>query len=659
MTRILIVDDNSNNRYLLHTLLEGHGYDVIETSNGAEALDMARAHPFQLVISDLLMPVMDGYALLREWKADDDLNHIPFLVYTATYTDPRDERLALDLGADAFLVKPAEPEAVLALAEDLLERRGPPQIPSEAPAELAKEHSAAVVRKLEAKMAELERTNRQLTEEKERYQHLFKAVAGTLIVFDLESLECLDVNEAATITYGYSRDEFLALQVVDLWDDVPPDFSDLPNACSDPRFPGQWRHRHRTGRPLEVEGRACRVDIGDRPACVLHIIDVTERHELEAQLRQSQKMEALGRLAGGIAHDFNNLLTIIAGNTELLEELPWGPGEERDAMQAIIDATQRAASLTRQLLTFSRQDVLEPKALDVKAVTEETLNMLRRLIGEDVELLTDIAPDLHPVMSDAGQLGQILLNLAVNARDAMPHGGTLSIRLRNHDLTPEEAAQYPQGRAGPHVWLSVTDDGCGMSPEVKERLFEPFFTTKDPDRGTGLGLSTVFGIVQRCHGTIAVDSAPGKGAVFDVLLPAAADVPAPATPPGPVPEPAGSETILLVDDDAALRELARRGLEKNGYAVVTAAHSVEALELLEAGQNHPDLILTDVIMPGVPGPELASSIRQRAPALKILFMTGYGADVVANDDAWHDAAFIQKPFTIKELVAKVRQTLDN
>lgn len=386
--------------------------------------------------------------------------------------------------------------------------------------------------------------------------------------------------------------------------------------------------------------------------------DVTARHDLEDQLRQSQKMEAVGRLAGGVAHDFNNLLTLIIGYSALLLGPPQEGVSLREAAQAIRDAGERAASLTRQLLGFSRQTLLQPRVLDLNTVVTAMDRLLQRLIGEDVQLTTRLAPSLRRVKVDPGQLDQVLMNLAVNARDAMPTGGHLTIGTADVWLD-DSKAQALECRPGAYVMLSMTDSGCGMTEEVRSRIFDPFFTTKAPGTGTGLGLAMVFGIVRQSGGGIGVDSAVGKGSTFRLYLPAIEETPTPAG--GPVAEAGrgGHETILVVEDEASVRQLVQGTLERQGYRVLPAGDAEEAHALARTHVGPVEMVLSDVVMPRMSGPELVRALQAIRPSLRALFMSGYTDDAVMRHGlAEADVAFIQKPFTPDALVRRVREVLD-
>jgi two-component system cell cycle sensor histidine kinase/response regulator CckA len=387
--------------------------------------------------------------------------------------------------------------------------------------------------------------------------------------------------------------------------------------------------------------------------------DLTERNRLEAQLRQAQKMEAVGRLAGGVAHDFNNVLTAIFGYAQLVvEDLPPG-SQARQDLEEIHKAAQRASTLTKQLLAFSRQQVLEPVVLGPNDLIEDFDKMLRRVIGEDVELRLSLAPDTGNVRADPGQLQQVIMNLVVNARDAMPTGGRLLIETGNADLTERYAEQHPPVVPGRYVLLAVTDTGIGMTAEIKARIFEPFFTTKERGKGTGLGLSTVYGIVKQSGGYVWVYSEPGRGTTFKVYLPRV-DAPAEAVArPRETGTLAGTETILLAEDDETLRPLAKGLLAKLGYTVLDAENADRALALAAAHTGPIQLLVADVVMPGASGRELARRLAQARPDTKVLYISGYTDDAIVHHGMLEPGLhFLQKPFTPAALARKVRDVLD-
>jgi len=680
MTRVLIVDDNAENLYMLRALLQASGYQVEEARDGAEALNKARQNPPDLVISDLLMPVLDGYMLLRYWRADERLKEIPFIVYTATYTEPRDERLAMALGADEFMIKPAEPDPFLACVQLVLSpehraktRMGERRLED---AVLLLEYSDVLVRKLEKKAQQLEQSNRELLAEiiekkaaektLQMRDRAIQAVSQGILITDPRQPDCPVVYASAGVEgiTGYRPDEF-----------VGRNCRFLQGKDTNPETVLKLRTAIAAGQPCQVDilnyrkngtafWNALSLDpVHDESGGLSYFVgiqtDVTDRKRLEEQLRQSQKMEAVGRLAGGVAHDFNNLLTIISGYSQIMLAMPSLPENIREPVEAISQAGDRAAALTRQLLGFSRQTILQPKVLDLNAVILETGKMLRRVIGEDVLFTTTLTPNLAAVKVDPSQVDQVLMNLAVNARDAMPQGGKLTVETANVQIEDDYAVTRLDWKPGKYVMLAVSDTGCGMTPEIKSRIFEPFFTTKEVGKGTGLGLPMVYGIVQQSGGFINVYSEPDHGTTFKIYFPAVSESVTAPSESHSTGEFHGTETILLVEDDEGVRGLALRSLRMHGYTVLTAIDGKVALQVVDSHKGPLDLVLSDVVMPNLGGPEMAKQLRSRFPDLKMLFMSGYTDDAVIRHGLLEaEVSFIQKPYTPTALARKVRQVLD-
>src|SRR5580704_2434200 len=475
----------------------------------------------------------------------------------------------------------------------------------------------------------------------------------------------LDANPALLSMLGYSgASELSGQHLGGLYADGQRWFDLADYLRSAAHFNGliaEWKKKDGTTTVVRVSGRSVS-DGDDNTVFELFAEDVTERRTLEQQLRQSQKMEAVGRLAGGIAHDFNNLLMVISGYSEFLLDRLGPEPVLRAPAQEIASAAGRASSLTRQLLAFSRKQMLAPKVLDLNAVVTENLKMLTRMIGEDVDLVMVPASLLGAVRADAGQIDQVIMNLAVNARDAMPSGGKLTIETSNVSLDEEYARFHAPLRAGEYVMLSISDTGQGMDPETQSHIFEPFFTTKGP-KGTGLGLSTVYGIVKQSGGYIWVYSEPGKGSTFKIYLPRVAERVEPAqvvVPEEPAFTEPGTETILLAEDEANLRYLARQFLEKQGYRVIEAADGAVAMQIAVAHEGVIHLLLTDVIMPGMNGRELAQRISEIRPNTKVLYMSGYTENVIGHNGTLDaDVRLLQKPFTLRDLKNKVREVLDS
>ncbi|MCX7825484.1 MAG: ATP-binding protein, partial [Verrucomicrobiae bacterium] len=390
------------------------------------------------------------------------------------------------------------------------------------------------------------------------------------------------------------------------------------------------------------------------------VVDITRRKQLEEELRQSQKMEAIGRLAGGIAHDFNNMMMAILGYSEmLLEQLPKESPYHKE-VEEIFQAGERAADLTRELLAFSRRQILQPKVINLNEVVLAVSKMLRRLISENIELVVQTAEDLGSIKTDPGQFGQVVMNLALNARDAMPGGGRLVIQTANCALDEAAAQQHVGLTAGDYVTLTVTDTGIGMDPETMAHVFEPFFTTKDRARGSGLGLSIVYGIVNQSGGHIHVQSEPGRGTTFVIYMPRVDQPAEPVSLPPPAAPPArGTETVLLAEDEDTVRHLVSEVLRRNGYAVLIARDGAEALALAGRQKGPIHLLLTDIVMPGLDGYELADRLARVRPETKILYMSGYADhDIVRQDAIRPGSAFLQKPFAPDVLARRIRELLD-
>ncbi len=688
--KVLIVDDKVENIYLLEALLRGNGYETESAENGAEALNKLRSSSrFGLIISDILMPVMDGFQLCREVRADDKLRHIPFIVYTATYTGPQDEVFAKKIGADCFVVKPCEPEILMHNIQEVLDsaeilKPGTDEQPKEE--EILKLYNERLVRKLEQKMMELEQelqgrreAEKALRESEEKHRMLFETMLQGVVYQDRDG-RITDANPAAERILGLSLDRMKGVTSTDpCWRSINEDGSD---------FPGEDHPAMvalKTGKSVGnvIMGVNNRIDKGTRwirinSIPVFHagertpyqvystFDDITERRQaeeekarLEAQLLQAMKMEAVGRLAGGIAHDFNNLLTCIIGHVSMAFTSIHPEDPLAETLSEIGHAADSAANLTRQLLAFSRKQIIEPRVIDLNELIGNLEKMLTRLIGEDVILKTDYGKNLAAVKVDPGQFEQILVNLAVNARDAMPSGGKFVIETSNVEVDEKHCLAHPEARAGRYVMLAVSDTGHGMSEEVIKHIFEPFFTTKQEGHGTGLGLAITYGAVKQAGGYIDVVSEPGKGSCFKIYLPQAKEK---AESSGRTKShnelPGGGETILLVEDEAIVRNLVIKILKRLGYNVIHASDGKKAISLAKEHKDRIDLLMTDVIMPEINGRELAEHLKTIHPEMKILFTSGYTEDVIIQRGIVEENTnFIGKPYNFQQLAIKLREVL--
>jgi PAS domain S-box-containing protein len=529
---------------------------------------------------------------------------------------------------------------------------------------------AAANLKLESEIAERKLAEQALRDSEGRYRLLFESNPFPMWVYDRQTLAFLAVNAAAMQHYGYTAAEFHRMTIADIrpQEDIPALLERLPALTDDgPHESGVWRHQTKAGTIINVEITSHPLIFAGRQAALVAANDVTERQraeealrQSEEQLRQSQKMEAVGKLAGGVAHDFNNLLTAITGHSQMcLRRLtPEDPLHGR--IDQISKAANRAAALTRQLLAFSRSQILQPKVLDLNLIVVEMNKMLQRLIGEDVNLLLGLGADLCKVKADPNQLEQVLLNLAVNARDAMPKGGKLTIETSNVYLGDEYIGGHMSVPKGQYVMLAVSDTGCGMDAAIQARIFEPFFTTKEVGRGTGLGLATVHGIVNQSGGRVWVYSEPGRGTTFKVYLPAVEG--SIATSTNDKEEELllnGSETVLLVEDEEVVRDMVCDMLRESGYEVLVAKDGSEALVVHERFDGEIHLMLTDVVMPQMSGRELAEVLTPMRRAMKVLYMSGYTDDAIVHHGVLEEGTpFIEKPFSPDALARRVREILD-
>ncbi|MEO8594724.1 MAG: PAS domain S-box protein [Candidatus Solibacter sp.] len=505
------------------------------------------------------------------------------------------------------------------------------------------------------------RAQRRLEDSESRYRLLFESNPQPMWVFDNQTLAFLAVNQAAIACYGYSREEFLSMTLREIRppEDVPHLEEQTRNPALALRTLGPLRHRTKAGVIFFVDVRSHPIQFGDSAGRLVMVTDVTERLRLEEDLRQSQKLEAVGQLAGGIAHDFNNLLTVIEGYGEMLQSEQQVDSPQRVPVQEILVAAQRASSLTRQLLAFSRRQILQPLRLNLNSSVNSTHRMLARLLGEQIRIQSRLERELWQVFADPGQIDQIILNLAVNARDAMERGGTLTLETANVGLRFAEKLGLP---AGEYACLSVGDTGHGMDQDIQRRIFEPFFTTKELGRGTGLGLSTVYGIVKQSGGFITVVSDPGQGSTFCVYLPRveAARAGEPQATPRAAAHKASGECILVVEDDANIRHLVAAMLKGAGYRISEAETPQDALRLLEDPSVACDMLLTDVVLPEIDGLEVAQRAVGLRPGLPVLFMSGYTEHPILRLPGFdRGAPFLQKPFTRDALLGKVSEVLES
>ncbi len=793
--KIMIVEDDASSRVYLERALMSQGYSVESAANGVIALKkLEQAHP-DLIISDIMMPEMDGFELCRRIKTDGRLRTIPFVFYTATYIDQKDETLAMALGASRFYIKPMDMEDFFKAIKEVIEEHLEKGVPvSDKPlaemATLDRMQMEVLARKLEKKVRELEQEREALRASEEKYRILFDSAGDAIFIHDREG-RILAVNAMACERYGYTRSEFLCMTVamvdtpeqsvhapariahlmeqgmlqfetvhgrkdgmpisVDVkarkitWNGEPATMSicrditerkkaedmlrkseefnrnilesigqglividrnysiisanrayceqqhasaedivgkscylsshhigrpcfEVEADCSPKRTfetgqpaRGQHVHQDHAGNSVNVEIRSFPLKDGSGAVTSVIVIieDITERRKLEEQLRQAQKMEAVGQLAGGVAHDFNNILTAIMGHAYILQMKIGEDDPLRRDIEQILTSSTRAANLTQSLLAFSRKQIINPKPVNLNETVRQVERFLHRLIGEDITFDIKIAPEAVWVMADHGQIEQVLMNLATNARDAMPDGGLLVIETDRVELNDEFIAVQGNGKSGDYAMISVSDTGTGMDEHTKRKIFEPFFTTKEEGKGTGLGLSIVYGIIKQHNGFINVYSEPGKGTTFKLYMPLIAASAEKEQPEKVIAPAGGTETLLLAEDDQATRDLSKQVLEQFGYTVIVASDGAEAMEKFIENKDRVKMVIMDVIMPKKNAKEVYDEIRKLAPEMKMLFTSGYTAEIIHKQGVLDEGlAFLSKPASPMAFLNKVREVLD-
>jgi two-component system, cell cycle sensor histidine kinase and response regulator CckA len=650
--RILIVDDEPNNVKLLQAMLAPDGFLIQTAASGEEALARVKAEPPDLILLDMVMPGLNGLEVTKQLKGSILTRNVPIIIVTAR-SDQEAMLLGLTAGAEDVLASPVDRAELHMRVRNLLR---------------LKAHGDYHDTYSQLLEGEVTARSLALVDSERLYRSTFEAAPVGIVHLD-EHGQWLRVNQRLCDLLGYSAEELKSADVHALihGKEKLPGESDLFRrlvAGELERYViDEMRYLRRDGSCLwaRINASAHRESAGRVPYFIAVFEDITERRTLEARLQQASKMDAIGGLAAGVAHDFNNLLSVILSYTELLTEGLKKHDPMREDLGQISAAATSAVGLTRQLLAFGRQQVLEPKVLDLGEIVAKIAPMLRRVLGEDVELNVVAAAPLGRILVDPGQMEQVLMNLAVNARDAMPRGGKLTIETAQRELDQSFAAERTNLKPGQHVLLAVSDNGSGMDRETQNRVFEPFFTTKESGKGTGLGLATVFGIVQQSGGTISVYSELGSGTTFEMYFPVVSLAPvvlAPSTPPD-ARRLTGTETILLVEDEERLRILIRGILTRCGYDVLEAQSGGDALLLCEQHPSKIDLLLTDVVMPRMSGRQLADRLLLLRPEMKVLYISGYTDDAVVRHGILEaTVAFLHKPITPIPLSRKVRDVLD-
>jgi two-component system cell cycle sensor histidine kinase/response regulator CckA len=635
--------------------VERTGFRIDSAHQGQEGLAMVQkamqeGDPYVLAFVDVRMPPgWDGIETLeRVWQCSPELQAVICTAYSDYSWDDMTRRLGQ---TDNLLIlkKPFETVEVLQLAHAMTQKW-------------------CLARQAKLRMEDLDRMVRQRTEElrgsEERFSKAFHCNPNPAAILSLVDRRLIDANQSFIELSGYSAERLAAGTDQDLQIWVKGVDANAGAFLPEGRLRSlscQLRRSDDTIRQVMLSSEP--VNLGPTPCLLLVAEDITNQIKLESQLRQAQKMEVIGRMAAGIAHEFNNVLTVIQGNTGLLQTVHANKLDRSALLNQIMQASQRAATFTKQLLAFSRKQVLQTRLLNLSLVVQNTRKMLARLLGEKYEIQVFCPDELPSVLADDGSIEQLLINLALNARDAMPNGGSIEISTAICVIDEAAAGLNPEARPGRFVRLTVADNGCGMEPQVIARIFDPFFTTKEVGKGTGLGLSTIHGIVKQHEGWIEVTSEMGRGSHFKIYLPACNE-PASASHVNldhlQLPEPGKGETVLVVEDEIAVRDLACSALQKRGYQVLKAANGPEAVSMWDRSTSPVNLLLTDMIMPcGMSGGELAKILQHRNPRLKVLYTSGYSPEILKKDSLFFQGInFLPKPYDFSTLLKSVRTCLD-
>jgi PAS domain S-box-containing protein len=678
--KILIVEDDSDNRKILRYTLENHGCDIVEARNGREGLEMAAKHMPDFIVSDALMPEMDGFQFLRTIKQDEVLKSIPLIFYSAVFTGHNDAELAISLGAEAFIIKPKKPEEFWEELKQIMEEykmKTEKTLTAEIikdEGEYLRKHGEIINTKLTDKIAELKeeivrrkQTEEELAETKKEWEEIFQAIGNPALILDPE-YTIISANKAAAKALGSSPEELKGKKCFSCFhkSGVPAE------GCPMSRL---LRSQSLETVEMEIEALngiflvSCTPVFDEQGSLkkIIHIAtDITEhkkteeeKKRLESELLQAQKMEAVGQLAGGIAHDFNNILTVIITCCYFLKMKM----EKNDPLSTYVDnilnSSEKATSLIRNLLAFSRKQIINLRPVNLNDIVQNVEKILLRVLGEDIKLITDMTERAVTVMGDPVQIEQVVMNLVTNARDAMPDSGTLTISTAVTEISNDLKKTPGNDKGVKYAVLSVKDTGAGMDESVKGRIFEPFFTTKRMGKGTGLGLSMVYGIIKQHEGSIAVDSKPGKGTAFKVYLPVVQKTYKDSKTEDITLIKEGKETILLAEDSLEVRASISAILREFGYKVIEAADGEDAMNKFKRHKNQIQLLILDMIMPKQNGKEAYEEIKKIRPDIQVIFVSGYTADIIRKKGIMEEGLeFILKPVSPILLMKKIREKLD-
>ena len=645
---------------------------AFQGKEGLEKVEKAREEglPYAMAFVDVRMPPgWDGVETIRRiWETNPDLQ----VVICTAYSDYSWANMIRKVGKTESLVvlkKPFDNIEVLQLAHTLTQKWTVSHRLHRHLTSLDKvvahrtEELQTANNRLRQEMQEREQTERELDESEERFSKAFQASPIPMAIQSLATERFIDVNDAFLEMIGFRRLEVISHTPLELELCPEPEvqkalFTRLRESRTLRNYECQLHTRGFGLRDCVVSAEA--FELGSETVALFATQDVSDQRRMEKELRHAQKLEAVGQFAAGVAHDFNNILTVIQGHASLQLAAKDLKQEMTESLTQVSLAAERAAGLTRQLLTFSRKQIVQPRSLDLNLIVRNLHEMLRRLIGAPIELLSALAEDLPPVFADQSNLEQVIMNLVVNARDAMPDGGKITISTTSVDISKKHVERFPQATSGLKICLSVADTGCGMDHAMLSRIFEPFFTTKDVGKGTGIGLATVYGIVAQHGGWIEVISAPGQGSTFKIYLPPSGQAVFHSSHTPISPTPGGTETILVVEDEPAVRELMTQILREHGYHILEAADGVEAIEVWRKHHSAIQLLVTDIVMPnGVQGNVLAERLHAERPELEVIFSSGYSSDFATGDTPLSERfTFLQKPYKPETLVKTVRSCLD-
>lgn len=665
--KVLIVEDNDNDRSLLELIMKHHGWDVLVAKNGIEAMEILEKQKPDLIVSDILMPRMDGFELLWSIKNKEDTKNIPFIFYSAIYTGEKDKILAIALGAEAFIEKPKEPEELFETIKEVFHSIKTVKLPDlriiKEEEFFLKAYSHIVASKLDQKVRELEELNREYAKLYNEHQTLLDGIPDSICLLD-KDLKIRWVNSVFQKDFNKKAEEIIGKHCYS----VIHQFDTPCEGCSATRV---LRTKNvevqecetKDGRTWDVRVIPLKNEQGEVINLIEILRDITEQKKTKEQLINVQRMEAIGLLAGGIAHDFRNMLTPIIGFAHLIKMQIKEDSIIYDYANKIIAAAEKASELAQGLLAFSRKQLLEMKPLLVDNLIEDFTKIISRIIGEDIELKIRLNSGKNLVIGDITQIKQIIMNLITNARDAMPKGGVLSINTELIDMDDNFIKFHGFGKPGKYVLISVSDTGVGIEETIKSRIFEPFFTTKSPDRGTGLGLAIVYGIVKQHGGYVDVYSKPGFGSTFNIYLPSK-DIPFDkereiVQKVSEITYGSG-ELILLIEDDDNVRNYLKKALEHGNYQIVEARNGFEGIEKYLLNKDKIKLVILDIIMPLKNGKETLDEIKKIEPSQKYIFISGYPSEIIFEKGMVDsNIEFLSKPISPMVLLQKVKEVLSS